>query len=101
MGTRLELHSDLKEILGTSNVYFQPPATLQMKYPCIVYQRSPDNIRFADNEVYTTKRRYSITIIDRNADTELPDKVLEIGQGRLDRIFTSDNLNHYIIDLYY
>ena len=46
---RTDLHEILKEILGSDNVYFQPPESYKMEYPCIVYERSALTTRFADN----------------------------------------------------
>ena len=37
MGTRIELQEMLEQI--TPNVYYQPPSTISIKYPCIVYTR--------------------------------------------------------------
>ena len=34
---RLELHEILCTILGSRNVYFQPPESIKMNYPAIVY----------------------------------------------------------------
>ena len=101
MGQRIDLHNLLTDILGTGNVYFQPPETIKLKYPCIIYTRSSNSTRFADDNPYSTKRRYTITVIDRNPDSELPDKIQALPMCRIDRIFTSDNLNHYIFDIYY
>lgn len=101
MGKRLELHSKLIEILGSGNVYFQPPPTMEMKYPCIVYQRSPDAIRYADDKCYSVKRKYTITVIDKNADTDIPDRLCDELRCRTDRFFTSNNLNHYIFEIHY
>ena len=39
MARRLELQNLLANLLGTNNVYFQPPPTVQMEYPAIVYHR--------------------------------------------------------------
>jgi len=33
MGTRLELQNLLENILGSRNVYFQPPENLKLNYP--------------------------------------------------------------------
>lgn len=101
MGTRLELHSKLKEVLKSDNVYFQPPATIQMKYPCIVYELSDFDIRYADNENYTVKRRYTVTIIDKNPDTKNMDELCSKFVCRPNRFFTANNLNHYVFELYY
>lgn len=52
MGSRLELQSELEKILGSRNVYFQPPASVKIKYPAIVYSRKSIDNNFANNTVY-------------------------------------------------
>ncbi len=101
MGSRLELDKILRNLLGTSNVYFQPPETIKMKYPCIVYERSSGNTKFADNNPYIHKKRYTVTVIDKNPDSEIPDKVAQLQMSTYDRHFASDNLNHDVFTLYY
>lgn len=101
MGTRLEFHSLLTEVLGSENVYFQPPSTFQMRYPCIVYELSGKNVRYADNGNYLVMNQYTLTVIDRNPDTLIPDKIQELNRCRLNRVFTASNLNHYVFEIYY
>ena len=101
MGQRVDLHKKLCDILGTTNVYFQPPETIKIKYPCIIYERSSNNVKFADDNPYTTRRRYTLTVIDKDPDSELPDKISMLPLCTSDRMFTSDNLNHYVFDIYY
>ena len=43
MSKRIDLGNKLKEILGSSNVYFQPPDNLKMVYPCIRYRLEGGN----------------------------------------------------------
>lgn len=101
MASRLDLHELLCNVLGTRNVYFQPPESVKMQYPCIVYKRSAVNTQFADNELYMHKKRYTVTVIDKNPDSEIPDKVASIPMCVFDRHFTSDNLNHDVFSIYY
>ena len=101
MGLRLELDKILRNLLETPNVYFQPPETIKMKYPCIVYERSSANTRFADNSPYIYKKRYTVTVIDKNPDSDIPDKIAHLPMCTFDRHFTSDNLNHDVFTLYY
>ena len=101
MASRLDLHELLCSVLGTRNVYFQPPESVKMQYPCIVYKRSAVNTRFADNELYMRKKRYTVTVIDKNPDSEIPDKVASIPMCAFDRHFASDNLNHDVFSIYY
>lgn len=101
MGQRLSLHQNLKSLLGSDNVYFQPPATVKLNYPCIVYRRSDIDTSFADDNPYITNKRYQVTVIDSNPDSTIPDKVGELPTCIFDRHFTADNLNHDIYNLYY
>ena len=101
MGQRVDLHKKLCDILGTTNVYFQPPETIKIKYPCIIYERSSNNVKFADDNPYTTRRRYTLTVIDKDPDSELPDKISMLPLCTSDRMFTTDNLNHYVFNIYY
>lgn len=101
MGSRLSLQSKLEEVLGSTNVYFQPPASVKMKYPCIVYSRSSGDTTFADNVPYRFMHRYNVIVIDRNPDSEIPDKVAMLPYCVMDRHYVADNLNHDSFQLYY
>ena len=101
MGSRLELHQVLVNILGTTNAYFQPPETIKMSYPCIVYTLDKIRALHAGNKVYLNKRRYTVTIIDKNPDSLLPEAMLALTLCGFDRNYKADNLNHYVFTLYY
>ncbi len=101
MSRRTELNRLLCDILGSKNVYFQPPESLKLKYPAIVYSLDGmDNIS-ADNLKYRSYKRYSVTLIDKDPDTEIPDKINSLPLCSFERHFRSDNLNHYIFNLYF
>lgn len=97
---RSQLQSILEVLLGTSNVYFQPPATVQMAYPCIVYERDNADTKFADNNPYSYVKRYQVTVIDRNPDSAIPDKVAALPLCTHTQFFTAENLNHDVFSLY-
>ena len=99
MGQRLELHIILKKFVA--NVYFQPPANVQMQYPCIVYNRGKAVTRFASNNPYHYTKRYQVTVIDMNPDSEIPDKVAALPMCVHDRSFPAGNLNHDSFTLYF
>lgn len=99
--SRKGLHRILKEILGSDNVYFQPPASIQMKYDAIVYELDDIDVRHADNLSYLTNRRYRVTLITRNPDTSLSDQIAQLPLTRFNRFYTADNLNHYVYIIYY
>lgn len=101
MAKRLELHEILKGILGSDHVYFQPPSTLKMVYPCIVYRRSQESREYANGGLYSRMKRYQVVVIDWNPDSETPDKVGALPLCSFDRHYTSDNLNHDVYNLYF
>lgn len=98
---RYELHDLLKAALGTDHVYFQPPPSVQLVYPCIVYNRDTSRARFADNAPYSTTQRYQVTVIDRNPDSVIPAKVAALPTSTQNRNFVADGLNHDVFVLYY
>jgi hypothetical protein len=101
LSPRLSLHQILKTLLGNSNVYFQPPATVKLSYPCIIYRRNDIGTDFANDLPYTMNKQYQITVIDQDPDSLIPDKVGEMPKCSFDRHFTADNLNHDVYNLYY
>lgn len=101
MGTRLNLQTMLEGLLGTDKVYFQPPPSHMLSYPCIVYSRSNIRSRHGDNRPYKLDNQYTITVIDANPDSAIPKKVAELSQCVFDRHFTSDNLNHDVFNILY
>lgn len=101
MGSRLELHELLANILGSRNVYFQPPASLQMSYPAIRYVRVPIINHFANNSVYGQAHRYELTLIDADPESDFIAPLSKLPTCRHDRHYQSDNLNHDVFTIYY
>lgn len=101
MGTRLELQTLLEGILGSDNVYFQPPSSKSMDYPCIRYELSDVRTKFANNIPYSHKKQYQLTIIDEDPDSGIPDKIAKLPMCAFDRPYTANNLNHYVYNIYY
>jgi hypothetical protein len=101
MAPRLELQAILEALLASENVYFQPPASLEMQYPCIVYQRDNAISEFADNFPYAFTQRYQVTYIDRNPDSGTPKKLAILPRCLYNRFFAADNLNHDVFILYF
>lgn len=102
MANRLELHDELCEILGSKSAYFNPPETVKLKHPCIVYSLAKVDKRNADNRLYKSMRQYELTVIDIDPDSEIPEQLLaHFPMCSLDRTFKSDNLNHWVLRLYY
>lgn len=101
MNRRLKLQSLLEELLGNKHVYYQPPENLKMEYPCIRYTTDDVDLMFADNTKYNKRKRYELIVIDKLPDNIVIDKLLDLPLSSYERHYTSDNLNHDVITLYY
>lgn len=101
MSTRLQLQNKLEKLLGSRNVYYQPPATVKMSYPAIVYSKSNIKSTFADDAPYSFSRCYEITVIDKNPDNEVIEKLLLLPMCKFNRHFKTDGLNHDLFTLYF
>lgn len=101
MGSRLELQNLLESILGSRNVYYQPPESIKIKYPAIIYSRNNIDNNFADDIVYMQNHTYQIIVIDANPDSEIVNKMSKLPMCRYNRHYTSDNLNHDVFILNY
>lgn len=100
MADRLELHEMLCDALGSTNVYFQPPESVRMQYPAIVYSRYDIENRHANNGVYLQSTAYRVIVIDKNPDSEIVKKVSKLPRCLFDRSYRADNLNHDAFIIY-
>jgi len=100
MVTRLDLQNKLEEILGARRVYFQPPESVKLKYPCIIYGLNRIENKTANDCVYKQDTYYEITVIDTNPDNTYKNDVSKIPSCRYDRRYVADNLYHDVFVLY-
>lgn len=98
---RLDLHQLLVDLISPNKVYFQPPSSIKLIYPCIIYKLDNVSITYADSIKYKNKKRYSVTVIDSNPDSEIPNTILGLDYCTFNRYFVSENLHHYVYILYY
>lgn len=101
MDRRLSLHNLLVDTLGSSNVYFQPPESIKMQYPAIVYSRDYVDTNHANNRPYHQTDRYQIILIDQDPDSEIIQKLKALPMCEYDRHYAADNLNHDVFTIYY
>lgn len=99
MGPRSELHTLLLTLCD--HVYFQPPVNVGIEYPCIIYKRDFAATRYADNNPYSNTIRYLVTVIDRNPDSSIPEKVAALPRSIFNRFYTADTLNHDAFHVYF
>lgn len=97
---RLQLHNELTSIVA--HCYFQPPESLKLVYPCIVYELEDIDINYANDDKYTKNKRYSLVLIGKDPDTDYIDEILNhFEYCRFDREYVVDGLIHDAFDLYY
>lgn len=101
MNKRLELHKVLSDIPNVNACYFSPPEGCSMIYPCIVYWLTDKDVSFSDNIAYMRKDRYTVTVIDTDPDSEIPDKVLDLPYSTSERNYAYEGLNHFVHIVYF
>lgn len=101
MASRLMLQTKLEELLGSRNVYYQPPESLKMEYPAIRYSRVDIDSKHADNMKYDNVNYYEIIVIDRRPDNPVIDKIMALPMSSFGRHYTANNLHHDVINLYF
>lgn len=98
--TRIDLQFLLEEILGSRNVYYQPPESTKMRYPAIVYSLNRKPTKHASNNVYIKNTNYMITLIDKNPDSSICDLIEQLPMCSFDRQYKQDNLNHFVYTIF-
>ena len=98
---RLKLQRTLEELLGSRNVYFEPPPNFKMRYPCIRYNRSRYDSMHADNRPYRLTSRYELTYIHKDPDDEMVYWIAQLPMCSHDRPYVKDNLFHDVFTIYY
>lgn len=101
MSDRLDLQAKFEEILGSRNVYFQPPASVSMRYPAIKYDLKDFRTKSANNSsTYIISTGYECILITKEPDTEYLPKLLQIPYCRFGRYYKGENLHHYTFTIY-
>lgn len=102
MPSRLELKTILESIIGSlGKVYFQPPTGFQISYPCIKYEWDSADTIYADNSPYRFTKRYQVTFITKDPDSDVPDKIAKLPKCSFDRRFVADGFIHDVFNIYF
>lgn len=101
MPTWRDLQILLQELLGSENVYFQPPTGYAMSYPAIVFHRKTPNRKFASDHAYFRMSCYEVQVIDPSPEGLIAEKVEQLPYCAHNRHFKKDRLNHDTFTLYF
>lgn len=101
MADRTELQELLETLLGSKAVYFQPPTSIKLVYPCIIYERSKITSTFANDHPYNHDKEYTIMVITKDPDSDIPDKIANLDKTSFDRHYVADNLYHDTFTIFF
>ena len=97
---RLIFHDKLCSLLGSTNVYYSPPSSITLKYPAIIYSYTEPNDKYADDEIYLSKDKYKVMVVDKNPVSDIPEKIKKLKFSRLVTRYAKDNLNHSVFNVF-
>lgn len=101
MRTQASLNEILCEVLGSRNVYFQPPSNLKMRYPAIRYKRTGFDTLNADNKAYRRMGVYELIVISTDPDNPVVPKLLDLPYCSYVRPYQADGLYHDVLTIKY
>lgn len=95
------MYDALVAFMEGENVYFQPPESLKLVYPCIVYNLSGINVIRADNIPYNVAQKFDVTIMDLDPNSGRPEKFIKtFTTSAFVTHFISDNVYHDVFTVY-
>lgn len=98
----VELQQILAGIPGVTAAYIQDPGDGSLAPPYIMIDESaPNDVKYADNVIYSKYKGYQVTVVLRNPLSEIPDLVEALPHARFDRKFRTDGLHHYTYNLFF
>lgn len=98
---RIQLQQVLEEISPELHVYFQPPESIQLSYPCIIYTVAPGKKQYASNDIYHYKQKYLVTLIYNDPDSDIPTKVESLQYCQREQHMVVQNLYHDVFQLFF
>ena len=100
--TRENLHQILTDILGSKCVYYQPPESVKLRYPCIIYSKKQPDEKRANDQIYRSTNRYDLIFITKDPDSNIAESIHKaFPMSSMDAPFISDGLYHNPITLYF
>lgn len=98
---RRELHQTLVSILGSANVYHQPPENLALKFPAIIYERTDYDVEYANEVPYVATRQWQITVVSQEPSNAVVDELMKLPTADFKTRYVSNRLQHDVVTIYY
>lgn len=96
---RLTLQTKLENVLGSRNVYYNPPESQKMNFPCIVYNLTNIQPIHADNQTYLDYTTYKIIYVSKQVDSPTVRDLLNIPMTRFSTKYVKNGFWHTVIIL--
>ena len=80
----------------TPHVYFEPPESVKMSYPCFVYHFTGYNAINADDGKYLKSEEYAVRYITKKADPPIPKAFEALPHVSFDTHYVAENLHHFM-----
>ena len=101
MKRKNELSAILHTLPVHDEVHFQPPESIKLKYPCIIYKFDGYRDFRANDGRHITRERYLITHIYKDPTNNLRETIRSLFlYVDFDRMFINDNLYHDVYTVY-
>ena len=97
----LKLDRIFRNTLGNNNVYFQPPESVKINYPCIIWNLSKTASTYADDRSYIQNPKYVIRYVSTEPDDQMRFTLVDVLGVPIIQVYCKDGLYHYIYELYY
>lgn len=95
-----QLYDILRPIVG--NVYYNPPESLKLKYPCVICSLESDRPEYADDTRYKNMNRYNLILITNGTDNGIMrETLLKLPYCSFDREYFSNNMCHDSLTIYF
>lgn len=101
MSSRQKLQKEFETLLGSRNVYYQPPNNIVMQYDAIRYSSTTPKVIHANNMKYLKLKCYDGIVISKKPDPEVVEKIMDLPYTSFGSPYVADNLYHYPFTIYY
>lgn len=101
---RIELQRKLEGLYypgETPHVYFQPPASVKIIYPAIIFNFSNVKTIRSNNNLYNYMKSYEVTFVSTEPHHYMFDKLMNFPYSSFDRRYVADNLYHDVFTIFY
>ena len=100
---RIQVQKLLEKVLGSNNVFYQPPSGAKLSkvgYPLIIYSLKRMQHDPADNISYIQNNAYDVILVHIDPDCGIADELSKLPMCYHERRYTSENLYHDAFTLY-